>query len=107
MAKKSFSGLVGSKARGQATNPDLAVDLSALGVKETPTSQVTQPERKGGGIKPIQSNRIGKYQISAFFEKNVKKQFDMLSIEVDKNKTELLTEALNDLFKKYNKPPIA
>ena len=107
MAKKSFAGRVGSKAREQATNPDLTIDLNALGAKEAPATKTEQPERRGGGVKPIQSNRIGKYQISAFFEKNVKKQFDMLSVEVDKNKTELLTEAINDLFKKHNKPPVA
>lgn len=107
MTKKSFAGLIGSKAREQATKPELTVDLKALGVQEAPAPQVQPFERKGGGTKPIQKNRIGKYQVSAFFEKNAKKQFDMLSVEVEKNKTELLTEAINDLFRKYNKPPIA
>ena len=33
MTKKSFAGLIGSKAREQATKPELTVDLKALGVQ--------------------------------------------------------------------------
>lgn len=105
--KNSFVGRVGPKAR-VANNSDLAVDINALGMQGTPTSKVKElVRRKGGGIKPIQANRIGKLQISAFFEKNVKKQFEILCIEREKNQTEMLTEAINDIFRKYGKPPIA
>jgi len=36
-----------------------------------------------------------------------KKQLAMLAIEEDTTQQELLTEALNDLFRKRGKPPIA
>lgn len=36
-----------------------------------------------------------------------KKQFDHLSIEIGKTKQALMAEAINDLFIKHGKPPIA
>ncbi len=36
-----------------------------------------------------------------------KKQFDHLAIEIGKTKQALMAEAVNDLFVKYGKPPIA
>jgi len=36
-----------------------------------------------------------------------KKQLAILAIETDKTQQVLLSEALNDLFKKYGKQPIA
>jgi hypothetical protein len=38
--------------------------------------------------------------------KEVKRQFDMLCVELDKTKENLHAEALNDLFAKYGKPEI-
>lgn len=106
MTKKSFAGLIGTKAREQVHNPELTVDLEALGVQNKTETQ-GQMIRKRGGVKPIQKDRIGKQPLSVFLERNAKKQFDILSVEVERNRTELLTEAINDLFRKYNKPPIA
>lgn len=109
MSKKSFAGRVGSKGREQITNPNLVVDLDALTPKLTATTVTTpsieQPKRQKGGVKPIQNDRIGKQSFNVYLDKNVKKQFAMLSVELEKNQTELLIEALNGLFKKYNKPP--
>ncbi|GJM01456.1 MAG: hypothetical protein DHS20C07_31350 [Methyloligella sp.] len=108
MNKKSFAGRVGSKGREQVSNPNLVVDLDALTPKPTTTTpSIEQPKRHRGGVKPIQNDRIGKQSLNVYLDKNVKKQFAMLSIELEKNQTELLIEALNELFKKYNKPPIA
>ena len=36
-----------------------------------------------------------------------KKQFDHLGVELGRTKQALMAEAINDLFLKYNKPPIA
>lgn len=36
-----------------------------------------------------------------------KKQFDHMAIELGKTKQLLMAEAINDLFLKYGKPPIA
>lgn len=106
MAKNSFAGLIGSKGR-IANNPDLAIDVSALATPQSSDLSKEEPIRRNGGTKPIQASRNGKLQISAFFAKNAKKQFEILCVEMEKNQTEMLTEAINDLFKKYGKPPIA
>jgi hypothetical protein len=36
-----------------------------------------------------------------------KKQLRILAAEIDKTQQDLMTEALNMLFQKYNRPPIA
>ncbi len=109
MTTKSFAGRVGSKNRGQTDKPDLAVDLVALGAETTKTISTSekQPTRPRNGQKPIQEDRKRKQLVGGFFDKSVKKQFVMLGVEIDKNQTELMAEALNDLFKKYNKPSVA
>lgn len=36
-----------------------------------------------------------------------KKQLDFMTVELERKQNDLLLEALNDLFVKYGKPPIA
>ena len=110
MTQRGFAGRVGSKNREPV--PGLEIDTKALLGEAPATPEPTLPlamqaRRPRGGKKPVQADRLGKTQIGAHFDKNVKKQFAMLGIELDKSHQELLTEALNDLFKKYSKPTIA
>ena len=49
----------------------------------------------------------GKHLISGMFEPAAYRQFGVLAAELGFDKRELLREALNDLFKKHGKPPIA
>ena len=49
----------------------------------------------------------GKHLISALFEEPAYKQFTVLAAERGVQKQALLREALNDLFIKHGKPPIA
>jgi hypothetical protein len=49
----------------------------------------------------------GKHLISAMFEPAAYRQFGVLSAELGLAKQDLLREALNDLFRKHGKPPIA
>lgn len=49
----------------------------------------------------------GKHLISGMFEQATFRQFGVLSAELGIAKQDLLREALNDLFKKHGKPPIA
>lgn len=107
MAKKSFAGRVGSRGREQAPDKDLTIDVEALKPTTAPTPLEEEPARRRGGVKPVQNDRVGKQSLNVYLDKNVKKQVAMLGIELEKNLTELTSEAFNDLFKKYNKPPIA
>jgi hypothetical protein len=49
----------------------------------------------------------GKHLISGMFEPAAYRQFGVLAAELGVNKQDLLREALNDLFVKHGKPPIA
>lgn len=48
-----------------------------------------------------------KKQIIFQMPEKAKKRFDHLAIEIGKTKQSLMAEAINDLFLKYGKPPIA
>jgi len=52
-------------------------------------------------------SRIGKKIVSGHFDPAVSKQFRTIGLEHDRTGQDLLTEALNDLFVKYGKSPIA
>ena len=52
-------------------------------------------------------SRVGKKAITGFFEPEVSKELKMLIVEQDTSNQELIREALNDLFIKYGKKPIA
>jgi hypothetical protein len=49
----------------------------------------------------------GKHLISAMFEEPTYRQFTTLAAELGLQRQDLLREALNDVFVKHGKPPIA
>ena len=55
----------------------------------------------------VPPSRQGKKMISGHFNKDVHRQLKMLAIEKDTSIQDLLSEALNALFERNNKPPIA
>jgi hypothetical protein len=59
------------------------------------TARYTPPSRKGTKA------------ITGHFDPAVSKQLKQLSLDHDTSVQALLAEALNDLFQKYSKPPIA
>jgi hypothetical protein len=52
-------------------------------------------------------SRLGKKAIAGHFDPAVSKQLKQLALEQDTTVQALLAEALNDLFDKYGKKPIA
>jgi hypothetical protein len=52
-------------------------------------------------------SRIGKKTVAAHFDPAVSKQLKQLGLERDSSTQALLREAINDLFTKHGKPPIA
>lgn len=52
-------------------------------------------------------DRVGKKQTIFHMPEAAKKQLAILAIEAEQTQQALLSEALNDLFKKYGKQPIA
>ena len=55
----------------------------------------------------VPASRQGKKMISGHFDKDVHRQLKMLAIERDTSIQDLLSEALNALFERNDKPPIA
>jgi len=58
-------------------------------------------------VKEKRPDRVGRKMTIFQIPEAAKKQLAILSIEIDRTQQDILSEALNDLFKKYNKPPIA
>ncbi len=52
-------------------------------------------------------SRIGKKTIAAHFDPAASKQLKQIGLERDRSVQDLLREAINDLFEKYGKAPIA
>ncbi|MEO0374163.1 MAG: ribbon-helix-helix domain-containing protein [Cyanobacteria bacterium P01_A01_bin.17] len=67
-------------------------------------NKVEQPQKESSYIAP---SRRGKKVISGHFDKEVLKQLKLLCVETDSSVQGLLAEALNDLFTKHGKSPIA
>ncbi len=55
----------------------------------------------------VTPSRRGKVAISAYFDKAVRQQLAILATREEKSQAALMAEALNLLFEKYRKPPIA
>jgi len=69
-------------------------------VSDTP---LVEPARAGQGV----SSRTGKVSIAGYFDPAVRKQLAMLAVEQDTDQVKLMAEALNLLFEKHGRSPIA
>ena len=70
------------------------------------TTAETPPNRHGKASLP--PSRAGKKALIGYFDPDVSKQLKQMMLDQDRGSVqEILREALNDLFKKYRKPPIA
>jgi len=58
-------------------------------------------------IRATAPSRVGEKTVAAHFDPAVTKQLKQLGLDRDSSTQALLREALNDLFTKYGKPPIA
>ncbi len=67
-----------------------------------------EPEKAVESTKSdVPPSRVGKKAITGFFDPVVSRQLKQIGLEEDKTVQALLAEALNDLFEKYGKNPIA
>ena len=86
----------GEKIMARAKRPELGKMFSAV-----PQDKAIEP------LKGKRPDRVGRRSTIFQVPEAAKKQLAMLAIEVDQTQQALLSEALNDLFKKYGKPEIA
>jgi len=68
-----------------------------------------KPEEKPAAQPATEAKRPkrGKHLISGMFEEPTYRQFTILAAELGLQRQDLLREALNDVFIKHGKPPIA
>lgn len=52
-------------------------------------------------------SRVGKKAVTCYFDPAVRQQLAMLAAEEDRSQNDLIAEALNMLFERYRKSPIA
>lgn len=68
-----------------------------------------EPEKGSEQKKPTpqQKSRANKVQIPVYVAPEARKQLKILSAETGRTQEDLLKEAINDFFRKHNKPVIA
>lgn len=71
------------------------------------THSASVENAKSSANKYIPESRLGKKGLTSYFDPAVLKQLKILSAEKETSQQQLLAEALNDLFVKNGKPPIA
>lgn len=103
--KSLADALQAESNRTPKTQPQSALSAPVT-QSEISNSQVTQsPALTSGSY--IAPSRRGKKVVSGYFDAEVSKQLKLLCVENDMSLQALLTEALNDLFIKHGKSPIA
>lgn len=68
---------------------------------------VVVPKPKARRTTPIAPSRRGKRNVSAYIEATAAKQLRLLAVDQETSTQALLEEALNDLFRKYNRSAVA
>lgn len=88
--------------------------LGEIGGKVAPApSPIARPAEAveagqgGGPVRAAGPRRNGKVNIAGYFDPAVRKQLAMLAVEHDTDQVKLMAEALNLLFEKYGRSPIA
>jgi hypothetical protein len=89
--------------------------LGEIGGKAAPapstTARPAEAAVAGQGDAPVRAargaQRNGKVNIAGYFDPAVRKQLAMLAVEHDTDQVKLMAEALNLLFEKYGRSPIA
>lgn len=77
----------------------------------SPAARSAEAVEAGQGDEPVRAapgpRRNGKVNIAGYFDPAVRKQLAMLAVEHDTDQVKLMAEALNLLFEKYGRSPIA
>jgi hypothetical protein len=73
----------------------------------TATRPVIDAEQLRRGAPPRQKGREGKVSITQWVDPVVRKQIAQIALDEDRDQYELVNEALNLLFEKYGRSPIA
>lgn len=87
---------------------NLTSALKGFDRRPSETAQpVTVDLEEEGSSTNLPPSRRGKKALTGYFDPEVIKQLKLLAAEEDKTMQSLMSEALNELFKKYGRPHIA
>jgi hypothetical protein len=79
-------------------HPEHAPDLDTTGLDDA--RDVAPASRKSG------KSRAGKAHIGAYLDMNFRRGLRMVQAQTDKDMQQLIADALNDMFRKYNVPVV-
>ena len=94
-AKSNLSASLNKLAGNNKLSPSAEMKVEELSTSTPPKNKHHRPSRRSTKM------------IGAHFPREVSTALNILSAEQDTTNQALLAEALNDLFSKYGKPPIA
>lgn len=84
---------------------DMQAQLERAQGRHTPT-KVGRAEPKTASPESVGGSREGKAHIGAYLDPSFRRSLRMVQAQTDHDLQELLAEALNDLFRKYNVPVV-
>lgn len=100
MTKRTSMAQALSVAAGHAfSRPAASVAAEPIPLEE--------PVSRPHVLRAVPPSREGKKPVTGFFSPETSRQIKKLGLDRDKTMQDLLQEALNDLFRKYDLPPIA
>jgi predicted GNAT superfamily acetyltransferase len=86
----------------------LSAALNAASKKSTALPPIpAAPKEPKPQARQVKPSRVGKKPIAGFFDPAVLRQLKQMALDQDSSIQDLMREALNDLFEKHNKKPIA
>lgn len=89
----------------KVARPDAARSPPAVPEQSAPPQPIANDRERPRAF--YAATRAGKKKLTAAVSPDVHRSFRQLGLEVEKGNESLLLEAINDLFIKYGKPPIA
>ena len=102
MKKPSLAEALQPMDRAANTSPKPAAKAPAA------TATATARRRPAGDTRAlVQPGRVGKKPLIGYYSPECIKQFKQITLDRDTTQQDLMAEALNDLFHKYGKAPIA
>ena len=90
-----------------AKKPSLSAALHEASGRRAASPAIEQEPASPAIVAATPSGRLGTKTISGHFDPAVSRQLKQIGLDQDSSVQELLAEALNDLFIKHGKNPIA
>lgn len=106
MVKKPNLATALQQASGKPVKEKEVQETSAAEAAPVQSQPIAQPASSTAQTN-VPPSRRGKKAITGHFDPLVSKQLKGIALEEDRTVQDLLAEALNDLFVKYDKNPIA